>query len=133
MNVKNSIAVVIRYFVVFVLGCLLTGVCAHIRELEQTGKYHERVANIQREYDQRQRELENGLGESQRIIGDARAIAGRTTDSLGRSAKNISEASALIRDLYFQIQEIENILNRGIAGCSGDRNTDGGVNWQPLK
>ncbi|MDR1390666.1 MAG: hypothetical protein LBJ31_11915 [Treponema sp.] len=117
-GIKNETVIV--FIIGVTLGVTGAGIYAHIRELGQVGKFNDRIAELDREYADRQRDLEDGLGESQRIIEDARAITGRTAASLERSAGNITEAIALTREIYRQIKDLDNILN--------SRGSGGGVN-----
>jgi septal ring factor EnvC (AmiA/AmiB activator) len=124
-TLKKNLMVVLRYLLVFALGCIATGVWAHIRQLEQVRRADDRVAELQRNYDNRQRELEIRLGESERIVAGAREIVERAGSSLKRDAKNIREASRIIGDLYLQIQDIDRILNSGYPPGGGGGDPDG--------
>jgi septal ring factor EnvC (AmiA/AmiB activator) len=124
-QIEKIIIAVLRYFIVFALGCLAAGVYAHIRQLEQVGHSNDRITELQREHDQRQRELEIRLGESERIIEGAREAVKRTGTSLAGDARNIREASRIIGDLYLQIAEIDRVLTGGDSPGGGGGSAGG--------
>lgn len=104
------------FLVGLAVGCFATGLWSHFRGIEQARYFDERTAELNRQYDRRQRELEGNNRELTNLIGDAGAITQRTADNLARAAENRGEASAIIADLYKANQNLDRLFTGGGAG-----------------
>jgi peptidoglycan hydrolase CwlO-like protein len=126
-----------KFFIIsFIAGLLAgggaVGICTHLRELGAAREFDERTAILQREYDERQRSLEETNRElAERVenygttIEDARRIIESTAGELSKSETIIGEAGSVIKAIHSQIQNLEDLLNRRYPPGGGSRATGG--------
>ncbi len=93
----------------FLLGAALCGIGAGIaagRSAGEIADLNRRYDQLDREYTERQRELENNVEQCIGYVESAREITERTGENAGRAISNLKEAGALIRQ---GIEERENL------------------------
>jgi len=99
MNAKTKILFTIIYS--FILGVLVTslayGKLYGGRSSGEVAHLTERYNQLDREYTERQRQLESGIDQCLGYVERARTITERTGENASRAVANLREASDLIR------------------------------------
>ena len=84
-----------------VIGAVIAFICTGIvwrgRAAGEIAELNRRIDQLNREYTERQRELENNVGQCLEFVDTAGTIAERTGENAGRAIGNLREAVDLIR------------------------------------
>ena len=109
----------------FVLGAVCAGLGFWRGTAGEIAELNQRYDQLTREYQDRQRELENNVGQCLGIIDTARDIAERTGENAGGAITNLREASDLIKQGIAQREAFKVELDNLRAGLHRVRDMAG--------
>jgi hypothetical protein len=117
-----------KYFLLFLAGLVLGSLFAGLafkgyytgRELGQAGEFSIRLAEVQRDFEERNGALAADTQRLQEHNDRAGELVKSTAERLGGDAKNLQDAIRLLGEVKKQVRLLENLYdNRGSDSSSG--------------